>query len=460
MKKSILTVSTLSIPLLIAACSIGPDYNAPKIKVAALFKETPKGWKIAEPADNLDKGQWWQLFKDPQLNALEEKVNLSNQNIAVAVAQYQQSLAIVKDAGANYWPKLDMSTNITRDKKATVEALNANISWSPDLFGVVSRAQEASIAGAQANAAQLADTKLSMQALLAQTYFQVRALDVNQKLLDSAVDDYKRLVALTTNRYTAGVASRLDVIQSETQLQTAMAQALDNEIARAQYEHAIAVLIGEMPNKFSLKFKSTKLAVPNIPLRAPSTLLERRPDIAHAERLIAQANAQVGLAHAAFFPSLTLTGSYGVASTSLKTLFTNPNQLWSLGAAVVETIIDGGARSAKLAVASAVYDQSVATYKQTVLTAFREVEDNLVALRVLEAEVKVQAAAVTSADLALQIVMNQYKSGTAAYAQVLVSLSTYYGAKQLAASLYSRRMVAAVSLIQSLGGGWQPEPHR
>jgi NodT family efflux transporter outer membrane factor (OMF) lipoprotein len=455
MKKYILTISILVTLFLMSACNIGPDYQKPKMNIAKSFKEAPKGWKIAEPRDSIDKGQWWQVFKEPKLNALMKKVDISNQNIAIAVAQYQQALALVKEASANYWPTVGLTAGSSREEKIISNSANANISWSPDFFGIVARAKEASIAGAQASAAQLADTKLSTQALLAQTYFQLQALDVTQKLLDDAVSDYKKLLKLTTNRYNAGIATRLDIIQSQTQLQSATALALDNQISRAQYEHAIAVLIGQIPSQFSLKFKNPTLIMPKIPLCAPSHLLERRPDIAQAERLIAQANAQIGLAQAAFFPSLTLTGSYGYVNNSLTNLFSTSNQLWSLGAQVAETLIDGGTRSAKIDSALAAYEQSVASYKQTVLNAFQQVEDNLVALRVLESEIIVQNSTIASADLALQITINQYKSGTATYDNVIDSMNTYYTAKQTAASLYSRQMVAAVSLIQALGGSWK-----
>jgi NodT family efflux transporter outer membrane factor (OMF) lipoprotein len=426
--------------------------------VSNKFKQAPIGWKIATPADKVDKGQWWQIFNDKQLNALEDKVNISNQNIALALARYKQSVAQLTEVSANYWPNVSLAAHGGRSKQGTVKdnvSLNPSVSWTPDVFGVISLAQQVTNAGTEASAAQLANTKLAMQALLAQAYFKLRALDITQKLLDSAVVDYKKLLKLTTSRYHSGISSRLDIVQTQTQLQSAIAQALDNKISRAQCEHSIAVLVGEIPDKFALNINVAKLKMPSIPLKAPSYLLERRPDIAQAERLVAQANTQIGLATAAYFPVITLTGAYGVASDKFSNLFSPANHIWSIGANLVENIFDGGARSAKIDGANAVYEQSVASYKQTVLTAFNEVEDNLVALRILESEVSVQASAVASADLALQITMNKYTAGTIAYPEVIESLATYYTAQKVAAMLYSRRMVAAVALIQALGGGWE-----
>lgn len=367
---------------------------------------------------------------------------------------------MVDETAANYWPVVTFEPSINRARSLTAKSptttylIEPSASWSPDLFGVVRRAVEASQAGAQASAAQLADTKLSMQALLAQNYFQLRAADITQQLLDETVDDYQKALQLTKNRYAAGVASRLDIAQAETQLQSAQTQALDNGITRAQYEHAVAVLLGEAPENFSLDKKAFDLPIPRIPMQVPSELLERRPDIAQAERLVAQANANIGLAIAAYFPALTLTGTDGFSSTRFKKLTLHSARIWSAAATITETIFDGGLRRAQTSAARAAYDEAVANYKQTVLAALQQVEDNLVALRILEAEVEVQNAAIKSADLSLKITTNKYKSGTSAYSDVITAQTTAYATKKTAVDIYSRRLIAAVSLIQALGGGY------
>lgn len=453
--------------LSLCGCQVGPDYRRPQLAMPTHFKEAPQGWKIADPRDAADKGSWWLVFNDPDLNLLIEKVNVSNQNIMVAVAQYRAAVASLAQSESYFWPTLTAEVDVNRQKTAsdTVGVLtrssvfdeytpNAAIAWAPDLFGAVGRAVEAARAGAQASAAQITETRLSMQSTLAQTYFQLRATDLNQKFLDDTVTAYDRSLQLTKNQYASGVASRLAIVQAQSQLQSAQTAALDNGIIRAQYEHAIAVLIGETPEQFMLPSRQLELSVPSIPLEIPATLLERRPDVAAAERALAQANANIGVAVAAYFPLLNLTGNYGWQANIFQHLFNYPTLMWSLGAAVTETIFDGGLRRAQEESARAVYDQNVATYKQTVLAALQNVEDNLVALRVLDSEVTVQNAAVESAERALQISMNQYTAGIVDYANVIQAQTIAYNAKQTAINIYSRRLVASVGLIQSLGGGW------
>jgi len=462
--------------LLLSSCSVGPNYEKPCIDIPEKYKEAPPGWKMASPCDEQDRGAWWKVFNDAQLNALEERVNISNQNIKVAIAQYRQALALVDQARAAYFPTLMGSGSVTRQKTSSSRNISStsvgvipsgsqsnpfteylvslNAAWEPDLWGSVRRAVESSRANAQASAAQLALMRLSMQGSLAQTYFEWRAAYTTQKLLEDTVIAYKKFLQLTKNRYKAGVAARLDVIQAETQLQTAEAEVLDNQIPLAQYEHAIAVLVGEPPACFALSRVSLAMKPPIIPLQVPSMLLERRPDVASAERQVAAANARIGVAIAAYFPSLNLSATGGYDSTHLNKLFTKPAQFWSLGAQLAETLFDGGLRKANVKVAYAQYDQMVATYRQTVLAAFQDVEDNLVALHQLKAEVLVQNAAVKNAELALKILVNRYKSGIAAYMDVITAQNTLYTAQQTAINIVGREMVSAVGLIKSLGGGW------
>jgi len=465
-ERSILVFLVLSL----CGCQVGPDYQRPKLAMPTHYKEAPPGWKTAEPRDAMDKGSWWLVFNDPDLNLLMEKVNVSNQNIIVAVAQYREAVASLAQSESYYLPTLTVDANVNRQKTASdvVGVLtrssvfdqytpNAAIAWAPDLFGAVGRAVEAARAGAQASAAQIAETRLSMQATLAQTYFQLRAADLIQKFLDDTVFAYKKSLQLTKNQYASGIASRLAIVQAESQLQTAETAALDNGIIRAQYEHAIAVLIGETPEQFILSSRQLELSIPSIPLEIPASLLERRPDIAAAERTLVQANANIGVAVAAYFPLLNLTGNYGWQANVFQHLFHYPTLMWALGATVTETIFDGGLRRAQEESARAIYDQNVATYKQTVLSALQNVEDNLVALRVLDAEVTVQNAAVTTADRALEITMNQYNAGIVDYANVIQAQTTAYNAKGSAIDIYSRRLVASVGLIQALGGGWNTD---
>lgn len=460
--------------LLQSGCSVGPDYKPISTKVPQQYKEAPPGWKLAEPGDALEKGKWWEMFNDPYLNDLMVQVNVSNQNIASAVASYREALATVDQTVANYFPTLSIDASVTRQNTgnsnaatfgdtsalragsnvATTYEVGPAASWSPDIFGVVRRAVEAAKAGAQATEAQLAETRLSMQALLAQTYFQLRAADLTQKLLDETVEAYRTDLTITKNKFAAGVDSKLDVAQAETQLQNAMTAALDNGITRAQYEHAIAVLVNKLPEDFSIAVQTYDLPVPHVPLEVPSRLLERRPDIASAERSIAQANANIGVAIAAYFPLVTLTGNYGYSGPTFKDLFSPANITWSVAAAIAETVFDGGARAAQVKLARATYDQKVAAYRQTVLSAFQNVEDNLASVRILDSEVTVQEAAVASANKALEITLNQYNAGIVDYLAVIVEQNIAYTTREAAISLYSRRLVAAVNLIQSLGGGW------
>ncbi len=457
---------------------MGPDYIRPPIaKIPARYKELPKNWKIAKPQDDINRGQWWEIFHDAQLNKLETQLNKANQTIAVAYAQYQQSLALVHEARASYFPTISTAVSIIHQRQGgfnssssntttsssssntatvnTLHSLSLSASWEPDIWGSVSRTVEASQANAQASAATLAATQLSMQATLAQDYFSLRALDTDQQLLDKTVRDYQKAIQLTKNRYKAGVAGLSDVVQAQTQLETAQAQAINNRISRAQFEHAIAVLMGQAPATLSLAAQPLKTKVPRIPVQIPSMLLERRPDIAVAERKVAQANAQIGVAIAAYFPVLSLMANGSFTSTDLAHWFSLPSLSWSVGPQLAATLFDGGLRQAVTAAAQANYRATVATYRQTVLSAFQDVEDNLAALTILSQEVIVQNKAAANAKLALKLITNQYKAGTVAYSEVITAQITAYSAEKTAADIDGLRMTAAVALIRALGGGWK-----
>lgn len=458
----------LFLSVLLTACTIGPDYVKPTVTIPEKFKEY-KDWKIAQPNDAYDRGNWWTIFRDPQLNALEAQLNISNQTIAKTEAQYRQAQALVDEARSAYFPTISIAPTVLRQLQpngtnntnagglSTSTSLLLDASWTPDLWGEVRRKVETNSADAEASAAELALARLTAQAKLAQAYFELRALDTNQKLLDNTVVDYQKSLQLTKNRYAAGVVQQLDVLQAKSQLETAQAQALNNGIKRAEYEHAIAVLIGQPPAFFKLNFKPLTATPPAIPLVVPSQLLERRPDIAKEERLMAKANAKIGMEMAAYYPKLSLSGmSYGFQNTSmsLAKLLSTSSLTWSIGPKLSETLFDGGERAAKLKGAYAGYDAAVASYRQTVLEAFQKVEDNLAALRILAQEAAVRNQAAADARRALMITMNQYKAGVVAYAAVIEEQTKTYIAQKAVADVNGLRMSTAVKLIMELGGGW------
>ena len=473
----------LVIAMFISACAVGPEYVRPTVGVPTKYKETPKGWKIAKPCDGANRGEWWKIFHDQSLNQLEAKLNAANQNIAMAEAQYRQSRALVNEARASFFPTLAASATITRQRQIngstsfvstsaggtsasgsnsgqsssvfTNHVLVFDASWEPDLWGGVRRTVEASRAGSDASAAQLAATRLSSQASLAQYYFKLRALDKDQKILNETVYEYQHTLTLARHRYAAGVAGRSDVVQAQTQLDAVRAQAVNNQIARAQYEHAIAVLIGEPASVFVITALPLAVVPPVVPVGVPSSLLERRPDVAQAERLAAQANAQIGVATAAYFPTLTLNATGSVQNRGYANWFSIPGLSWTLGPQLAQTIFDGGLRSATTAAARENYQAMAANYRQTVLAAFQDVEDNLASARILAEQVVVQNDAVRHARIALQLVMNQYKAGTAAYTDVITAQTAAYTAEKNSADIAGQRMVAIVGVIKALGGAWE-----
>ncbi len=462
--------------VLSAACAVGPTYRRPSAPVPAAYKEAAPPapaageWKTAQPQDGAQRGKWWEVFEDPALNALEEQVEVSNQNVAQAEAAFRGARALARGARAGLFPTVGTSPSATRSSgvttrssgvpgvpagTATAYSLPIDLSWELDVFGRVRRSIEAGVAGAQASAADLEGVKLAMQAELAADYFALHGLDAEKQLLDATVADYRKALELTTNRFNQGVVSGIDVAQAQTQFETTRAQATDLSIARAQVEHAIAVLVGKAPGAFAVEPQPIRVPPPAIPAGLPSELLERRPDIAAAERRVAAANAEIGVARAAYFPTLTLSGAAGYESSTLSKFFSLPNRFWSLGPALAETIFSGGRRRAGVEQALAAYDASVAAYRESVLTSFQQVEDNLAALRILEAEARQQADAVAAAERSLAMAKNQYKAGITTYLQVITAQNAALTNETGAVTLLTRRMTASVNLIAALGGGWR-----
>jgi NodT family efflux transporter outer membrane factor (OMF) lipoprotein len=461
--------------LMIPACTIGPKYERPEARIPAAYKEAPPasfkaadGWKAAQPSDDAPRGKWWEVFQDPELNTLAEQIDISNQTLAVAEAQRRAARAAIGIARALLFPTVAgtasaegarLSQNRGRETNASSATradylLLLDASYEIDVWGRIRRNIEANIASAQASAADLETARLSIHAELAVTYFALRGLDAQRQLLDFTTAAFEKALELTLNRYNAGVASQIEVLQARTQLENTRAQALDVGVQRAQFEHAIAILLGKPPAEFSLPPVSITAIPPAIPMSLPSQLLERRPDIAAAERRMAAANAQIGIAQAAFYPTVALGAAVGLESSSLTNLFSWPSALWSLGASVVELVFDGGRRQAVTEQTKAAYDATVATYRQTVLTAFQSVEDTLSTLRILEEEAAQQAKAVQAAEAALLLAINRYKGGITTYLEVVVAQSVALTAERTAIDLLTRRMVATVQLIKALGGLW------
>ncbi|MFX1763449.1 efflux transporter outer membrane subunit [Paraburkholderia sp. A1RI-2L] len=461
-----------ALALQFSGCAVGPDYHKPAAAVPESYKEAPEGWKTAQPADIADRGPWWLIYDDAQLNGLMDQLNANNQTVAQYAAAYRQARALVGEARAAYFPVVSASFSGSRARSpARVSNSSSNgfagggsisnnvnlgldATWEPDLWGKVSRTVSAQEAGQQGAAADLANARLSAQATLAQTWFTLRSLDAQQKLLDDTVAAYQKSLQLTQNQYAQGVAGRADVIQAQTQLQSAQAAAIGNGVARAQDEHAIAVLVGQPASAFSIPPSPLMATPPAVPVTMPSALLERRPDIASAERKAAAANEQIGIAISAFFPTLTLSASGGFESSVLSQLLSMPSRFWTLGPSLAATVFDAGLRRAQTEAARASYDQQVAAYRQTVLAAFQDVEDNLASQRILAQEIVVQQQAVESAQHALRIVTNEYKAGTTDYQNVLSSQTTAFTAQQKLASIAGQRMVSSVGLVKALGGGW------
>ena len=455
--------------LLLPGCVVGPKYHRPSVDTPGTFKEvTPDdlkkmdGWKVAQPQDSALHGKWWEIFGDPQLNALEEQVNISNQNVAAAFASFMAARALVREARAQYFPTVTASASIVRQHQPSSSggttsnnySLPFDASWTPDLFGRVRNLVRAAAANAQASAADLENTRLTAQAELAVDYFQLRGQDALKQLLDSTVVAYEKSLELTRALYETGIDSDEAVAQAETQLEATRALDTSLGILRAQYEHAIALLAGQPASSFSIAVEPLKAPPPAIPFGVPSQLLERRPDVAANERLMAQANAQIGVARAAYYPTVTLGASAGFQSTKGSTWFTWPSRFWSVGPAIAETIYDGGLRRATVEQYRAQYDQTVASYRNTVLTAFQQVEDHLSGLRILSQEIQEQDVAIQSAQRSLKLATDRYRLGIDPYLNVITAETTLFSNQQTAVNLRIQQIVDSVQLVEALGGGW------
>ena len=471
-----LLLSAFCLLLFSSGCVTGPKYQRPTAPVPPAYKELPadnspeaQAWKQAQPNDGAIRGKWWEIYNDPQLNALEEQVSISNQNVLAAEVQFRQAREAVRIARAGLFPTVTAAPSIVNSRAPvtstpgigsftpstrTTYDLPVDVSYQADVWGSIRRSVRGSAEAAQVSAALLENARLSFQAELARDYFELHGTDGNQELLERTVKSYEEYLQLTKDRFASGVASGGDVAQAETQLHTARAQLIDLGVARAQFEHAIAILIGKPPSALSIPSAAIKSPPPPIPVGVPSTLLERRPDIAAAERQMAAVNEQIGIAKAAYYPALLLGATGGFESSGFTKWFTWPSRFWSVGPQLVETVFDAGKRHAQVNLAQAAYDATVANYRQTVLTSFQQVEDNLAALRVLENEARVEDEAVRAARRSLDIATYQYKAGTASYLQVITSQAIALQGERAAVDIHTRRMVASVLLIEALGGGW------
>jgi NodT family efflux transporter outer membrane factor (OMF) lipoprotein len=451
-----------------AGCTVGPKYHPPAVQAPSAYKEVGD-WKPAQPNDQNLGGSWWTIFQDPQLDALELQVNVSNQNLKAAEAQYRQARAVLRYYRADYFPTLTAAPSATRTRNSANRppqnsifngvtyndfVLPLEISYQADVWGRVRKSVESYREQAQASAADLATVNLSMHADLAVDYFQARSLDAEEQLLNSTVKQYEQALELNESRFQGGIASEVEVEQAKTQLQTTRAIAIDVGVSRAQYEHAVAILIGKPPAEFSLPPLPLTTPPPHVPISVPSELLERRPDIAAAERRVAAANAQIGVAKTAYYPLINLSATGGFESSAITTLFNGPSGLWSIGLSAVGTVFDVGRRRALNDQARAAYDYQVAAYRENVLTGFQQVEDNLAAVRILENEAQVQDEAVAAAQRSLDLSVTRYKGGVTSYLEVITAQSAALADEVTAVNILGRRMANTVLLIQALGGGW------
>jgi NodT family efflux transporter outer membrane factor (OMF) lipoprotein len=450
--------------VLVGACSVGPNYRRPSARIPAAYKEY-KGWKVATPNDTIQRGAWWSIYRDSILNRLEEQVIVSNQTLKQDEAAFREARAEVREQQSSFFPSLTVTPQIQRQKSAgggfasgggatTSYSLEGTATWEPDVWGKIRRSVESSVANAQVTAAQLAAAKLSLQALLATDYFELRNADSLKSLLDDTVKSFQRSLDITKNQYAAGTAARSDVINAEAQLLAAQAAAINVGVQRAQDEHAVALLVGKTPGEVSISPAPLAERIPIVPTNVPSTLLERRPDIAEAERQIQQENALIGVQVAAYYPAINLSATLGYAGNPAAALFSASNQVWSLVASASQTLLSGGQRSAAVAAARAAYDQSVANYRETVLAAFQNVEDELASLRILGQQIGVDQAAVQAAQRAVEITLNEYQAGTVSYTTVITAQVTLLTDRETALLVQENRLLASVALVQALGGGW------
>lgn len=451
----------------LAGCAVGPDYVRPAAETPTVYKELQIDWKTAQPSDEVERGRWWEAFRDPQLNALVAQVEISNQTLRAAEANFRRAQAVLAASRSGLFPTIEADASVVKSRSPSgalggttagrvlvnrSASLTAN--WEADVWGRVRRDIESSEAGAQASAADLESARLSAQADLATSYLQLRVVDVQKQLLNDSIAAFQKSYDLTRNRYAAGVVGKVDVAQAEAQLRSTQAQAVDLGVLRAQLEHAIALLIGKAPADFSLQPAPLRITMPGIPSTMPSELLQRRSDIAAAERRVAAANAQIGVAKAAFFPALSLSGSVGSRASDPALWFTTASRFWSIGPAVAQTLFDAGLRRAQTDQAIAAYDATVADYRQTVLNSFKEVEDNLAALRILEEEARIQDEAVRAARESVTLTTNQYKAGIVSFLNVAIVQTAQLNAERTSVVLLGQRLTAAVGLIKALGGDW------
>ncbi|PNG27248.1 efflux transporter outer membrane subunit [Methylocella silvestris] len=458
------SIAALAVGL--CGCAVGPDYVKPSAPTPIRYKEL-KGWKTATPLDGADRGQWWAPFRDKTLDSLISQVSISNQNVIGAEGAYRTAKSLVREAQAGLFPTVSVNYSGTGAHSGSKTSgfntgssstlftsdLTANASWTPDIWGQVRRSIENNAAGAQLSAADLANTTLSSQSLLATAYFNLRASDALKDLLERTAKEFQRTLEITQRQYAAGTVSKADVATAQAQLYNTQAEAINAGIARAQYEHAIAVLIGRPPAELNIAVAPFKMTPPTVPVSLPSVLLERRPDIASAERSMQAQNALIGVAIAAYYPDISLSGAFGFAGRGPLAV-SLANEAWSVGVAAAQTVFDGGLRSATVDAARATYDQSVANYRQTVLSAFQGVEDQLVALRLLAQQAKVQDDAVRAAQEEVDVLLNQYSAGTVAFTAVVVAQSQLLTNQTSALTIRQNRFLATVQLIEALGGGW------
>lgn len=465
---------TIGLALQLAAgCAVGPNYHRPATPSAPAYKESAD-WKPSQPSDALERGPWWQIYQDDTLNQLEAQIDISNQTVAQAAAQFAQAQALVAEARAGFWPTIAASFSAQRGQQGVPSAITnaggvqvtaisrgntsytagVTANWELDIWGKVRRTVESNKATAEQYAAALAAARLTAQSTFATDYFLLRVQDQLQQLLDDTVKAYQQSLKITESRYRFGVAARADVVTAQTQLLSAQAQQVNAKIERGTLEHALAVLLGKQPAEFSLERASLRSDVPTVPAGVPSALLERRPDVAEAERSMAAANAQIGIAKAAYFPTLTLGGQDEYSSSVFSQLIQMSNRVWAVGPTLAETIIDGGLRRAQVRAARATHDQATAFYRQTVLTGFQQVEDQIVTLRILEQQAVIEEATVKAAREAETLTLNQYKAGTVPYSSVITAQTTRLSSEQTALQVLSQRLEASVSLIAALGGGW------
>jgi len=453
-------LATAAFAFLASGCAVGPTYQRPTAATPVAYKEA-QNWVPAAPADALERGPWWQLFDDPVLNELAAGIDISNQNIAAASAAYAQARALVREQRASLFPVITLNGSADRSGGGSSSSRSGNTfqtsiggSWEPDVWGRLSRGVDSASASAQASAADLASARLSAQGELATNYFSIRQTDAQQALLASTIDGYQRTLQITQNRYAAGVAAKTDVLQAQTQLANAQAEALGLERQRAQLEHAMAVLLGRASADFSLAVAPWKASVPQVPLGVPSTLLQRRPDIAAAERRVAVANEQIGIAQSAFYPSINLNASYGFGASRVSDLFNASSSLWSLGLSAAQVLFNAGATRERAAGAQAAQDAAVARYRQTVLVAFQDVEDQLAGTRVLLQQQDLLRQASQAADEAETQMLNRYRAGQVSYTEVVTAQASALSARRALVKLQADRQTTAVALIQALGGGW------